>query len=163
MSSVSKVIWEKRFLEPKLSDSLVEGTTYLSVYSQIYSQTESRRHDLTATVSMHNTNVKDTIYIKKAEYFNTEGNSIRTYFDNTIFVAPMATVQIIIDEKDKSGGTGANFLFEWIIKPGSNEPFFEAVMISTSGQQGLSFSTRGRKLNELPGKIEVKHKRNQMP
>ena len=147
MSSVSKVNWEKRFLEPKQSDSLVEGTTYLSVYSQIYSQTESRRHNLTATVSMHNTNVKDTIYIKKAEYFNTEGNSIRTYFDNTIFVAPMATVQIIIDEKDKSGGTGANFLFEWIIKPGSNEPFFEAVMISTSGQQGLSFSTRGRKLN----------------
>ena len=95
---------------------------------------------------MHNTNTRDTIYIKKAEYFNTDGNSIRTYFDNTIFVAPMATVQIIIDEEDKSGGTGANFLFEWMSKPGSNEPFFEAVMISTSGQQGLSFRTEGKRL-----------------
>ncbi len=146
MSSVSKINWEKRYLEPSPKDSLVKGKTYLSVYSQIYSQTESRRHNLTATVSMHNTNTRDTIYIKKAEFFNTDGNSIRTYFDKTIFVAPMATVQIIIDEEDKSGGTGANFIFEWICKPGSNEPFFEAVMISTSGQQGLSFSTQGKTL-----------------
>ncbi len=146
ISSVSKVNWEKRFLEPSSKDSLIHGTTYLSVYSQIYSQTESRRHNLTATVSMHNTNIKDTIYIEKAEYFNTEGHSIRTYFENTIYIAPMGTVQIIIDEKDQSGGTGANFMFEWMAKPGSNEPFFEAVMISTSGQQGISFTTEGKRL-----------------
>jgi hypothetical protein len=96
---------------------------------------------------MHNTNKTDTIYVNKAEYFDTDGNSIRTYFDKTIFIAPMATVQIIIDEHDREGGTGANFIFEWMIKPGSNEPFFEAVMISTSGQQGLSFKTDGKRLN----------------
>ena len=28
-----------------------------------------------------------------------------------------------------------------------NEPFFEGVMISTSGQQGLSFSTQGIRVN----------------
>jgi hypothetical protein len=146
MSSVSPVNWEKRSMEPKDKDSLAKGSTYLSVYSQIYSQSDKRTHDLTATVSMHNTNRNDTIYIRKAEYFDTDGNSIRTYFDRTIFVAPMGTVQIIIDEKDKSGGTGANFIFDWMIKPGSNEPLFEAVMISTSGQQGLSFKTEGKRL-----------------
>ena len=147
MSSISPVNWEKRMIEVKDMDSLAQGSTYLSVYSQIYSQSDKRTHDLTATVSMHNTNRTDTIYIKKAEYFDTDGNSIRTYFDRTIFVAPMGTVQIIIDEKDKSGGTGANFIFEWMIKPGTNDPLFEAVMISTSGQQGLSFTTQGKKLN----------------
>lgn len=146
MSSISPVNWEKRSAKLNIKDSLVPGSTYLSVYSQIYSQSDQRTHDLTATVSMHNTNNRDTIYINKAEYFDTDGNSIRTYFDKTIFVAPMATVQIIIDEKDKSGGTGANFIFEWMIKPESNEPLFEAVMISTSGQQGLSFETTGIKL-----------------
>ena len=146
MSSISPVNWEKRAMEPKDKDSLTKGRTYLSVYSQIYSQTDQKTHDLTATVSMHNTNHRDTIYINKAEYFDTDGNSIRTYFEKTIFIAPMATVQIIIDEEDKSGGTGANFIFEWMIKPGSNEPFFEAVMISTSGQQGLSFKTEGKSL-----------------
>jgi len=147
MSSISPVNWEKRYMEPMVKDSLVQGSTYLSVYSQIYSQSDRTTHDLTATVSMHNTNSRDTIYINKAEYFDTDGNSIRTYFDRTIFVAPMATVQIIIDEEDTSGGTGANFIFDWMIKSQSNEPFFEAVMISTSGQQGLSFKTDGKRLN----------------
>ena len=146
ISSVIKVNWEKRFLEPSPKDSLIQGTTYLSVYSQIYSQTQNRKHDLTATVSLRNTNKKDTIYIRKAEYFDTDGKSIRTYFDKTIYIGPMGTVEIVIDEKDQSGGTGANFLFEWMAKPSSNEPFFEAVMISTSGQQGLSLSTEGKRL-----------------
>ena len=77
---------------------------------------------------------------------DTDGISISNFFYLAIFVAPMATVQIIIDEKDKSGGTGANFIFDWMIKPDSNEPLFEAVMISTSGQQGLSFTTQGKRL-----------------
>lgn len=147
ISSINPVNWEKRTIEFERSDSLVQGTTYLSVYSQIYSQSEHRTHDLTATVSMRNMNKTDTIYITKAEYFNTKGNSIRTYFDKTIFIAPMETVEIIIDERDQEGGTGANFLFYWSIKPNSNNPFFEAIMISTSGQQGLSFTTQGQKIN----------------
>lgn len=56
----------------------------------------------------------------------------------------METVEIVIDESDKEGGTGANFLFKWSISPNSSEPFFESVMLSTSGQQGISFTTRGK-------------------
>ena len=56
----------------------------------------------------------------------------------------METVEIVIDESDKEGGTGANFLFNWSIKPNSTEPFFESVMLSTSGQQGISFTTQGK-------------------
>lgn len=145
-SSTNSINWKKRTIEFELSDSLVHGTTYLSVYSQIYSQTEHRTHDLTATVSIRNMNINDTIYINNAEYFNTKGNSIRTYFDKNIFIAPMETVEIIIDEEDQEGGTGANFIFDWSIKPNSNDPFFEAIMISTSGQQGLSFTTQGQKI-----------------
>jgi len=55
----------------------------------------------------------------------------------------METAEIIIDERDKTGGTGANFLFDWNKNPDINSPIFEAVMISTYGQQGLSFTTQG--------------------
>lgn len=147
MSSINQVDWENRYGEPTVNDSLTHGSTYLSVYSEIYSRSDQRTHNLTATVSMRNTSKTDTIYIKKAEYFDTHGSSLRTYFEKTIFIAPMATVEIIIDEKDESGGTGANFIFEWITMSGSNEPLFEAVMISTTGQQGLSFSTQGQRLD----------------
>ena len=58
----------------------------------------------------------------------------------------METVEIVIDQDDNEGGTGANFIFDWKIKPDTNEPLFEAVMISTYGQQGLSFTTTGIRL-----------------
>lgn len=147
LSSINPVKWGKRSIEIKSNDSLVHGSTYLSIYSQIYSQTEHRTHNLTATVSMRNANKTDTVYINKAEYFDTKGHSIRTYFNKTIFIAPMETVEIIIDERDNKGGTGANFIFDWTKKPESNDPIFEAIMISTSGQQGLSFTTQGQKLH----------------
>ena len=147
MSSVNPINWKKRTVELKQSDSLARGTSYLSIYSQIYSITEHRTHDLTVTVSIRNVNKTDTIYINKAEYFNTQGNLIRTYFNKPIFIAPMETVEIVIDERDQEGGTGANFLFDWTIQQTSNEPIFEAVMISTSGQQGLSFTTQGKKID----------------
>lgn len=131
-----------------IPDSLMKGTSYLSIYSQIYNQTEHKTYNLTATVSIRNVNRKDTIYIENAEYFNTEGRAIRRYFDQTVYVAPMETIEIVIDEMDKEGGTGANFLFDWAIKPKSNEPLFEAVMISSYGQ-GLSFTTQGKKVNGL--------------
>ena len=146
ISSIHPVNWDKRTVNYGLPDSLNEGTTYLSVYSEIYSQTEQRTHDLTATVSLRNVNREDTVFIDKAEYFDTKGKFIRSYFDKTIYIAPMETVEIIIDENDEAGGTGANFLFEWRVDEGANEPIFEGVMISTYGQQGLSFTTQGKRI-----------------
>lgn len=143
ISSVNPVNWEKRMIDYPMNDSLIYGSSYLSVYSQIYSYSEHRKHNLTSTVSMRNINRNDTIYMQKAEYFDTHGNLIRTYFDKAIYIAPMESVEIVIDEVDQEGGTGANFIFEWMIKPGLNEPLFESVMISTSGQQGLSFTSHG--------------------
>lgn len=147
ISSISPINWEKRTLKTDIKGSLKLGKTYLSVYSQIYSTTEHRKHGLTVTVSMRNTNLNDTIYINSASYFDTEGSLIRTYFNQTIFLKPMETVEIVIDEMDDQGGTGANFMFDWAIKETSNEPLFEGVMISTSGQQGLSFTTQGKKIS----------------
>ena len=147
VSSINPVNWKMRTVNNSLSDSLTQGITYLSVYSQIYDQSEHRTFDLTVTVSMRNTNKHDTIYIDKAEYFDTKGKSIRKYFNETIYIAPMETIEIVINEMDQEGGTGANFLFDWRSHSKLNEPLFEGVMISTSGQQGLSFTTTGKRIN----------------
>ena len=128
-------------------DSLDRGSVYLSVYSQIYSLSEHRTHDLTATISMRNINLKDTVYISKADYYGTSGRLIKSYLQDDIFLKPMETLEIVIKEVDKSGGTGANFVFEWQAGDSAHAPYFEAVMISTSGQQGLSFTTQGIEIN----------------
>lgn len=143
ISSISPTNWAARTTPKALNDSLDFGKTYLSIYSQIYSLSEHRTHDLTATVSMRNTSTIDTAYVLSATYYDTKGAAIRSYFSQPIFLLPMETVEIVIDEEDKTGGTGANFLFEWKVKTLADPPFFEGVMISTSGQQGLSFTTQG--------------------
>lgn len=145
LSSLNPVNWEKRIVTTTLSDSLVNASTYLSVYSQIYSLSEHLTHNLTATISIRNTSRTDTLYITKAEYFNTHGKHIRTYISQPIFLIPLETIAIVIDEQDKEGGTGANFIVDWKTKQDTSEPLFEGIMISTSGQQGLSFTTQGKR------------------
>ncbi len=98
-------------------------------------------------VSLRNISDKDAVYLLKAEYFDTHGNSVRTYFDYPVFLKPLETTEIIIDEHDISGGTGSNFLIEWKIPKNCPEPLFEGIMNSTMGQQGLSFTTQSKRIN----------------
>lgn len=146
ISSINSENWSERTIKLASKDSLEYGKSYLSVYSQIYSFTEHKTHNLTSMISMRNTSDLDTIYLLKAEYFDTHGKSIRKYFDSTIFLAPMETIEIIIDENDVSGGTGSNFIFEWKIPENCPEPLFEGIMTSTMGQQGLSFTTQAKRI-----------------
>lgn len=146
MSSINPENWAKRAIDISSKDSLEYGKSYLSIYSQIYSLSEHRKRNLTAMISLRNTSDLDTIYVLKATYYDTHGVSIRKYFDYPIFLAPMETTEIIIDEVDISGGTGSNFIFEWKIPENCSEPLFEGIMISTIGQQGLSFTTNAKRI-----------------
>ena len=142
ISSINPEKWSKRRANINAKDSLEFGKSYLSIYSQIYSTSEHKTHNLTAMVSLRNTSDLDTIYILRAEYYDTHGKSVRKYFDKPIYLAPLETTEIIIDELDTSGGTGSNFIFDWKIPKNSSKPLFEGVMNSTMGQQGLSFTTQ---------------------
>lgn len=140
------VNWHEREIEFHPHDTMESGISYLSVYSQIYSQTEQNTKNLTVTVSMRNTDLTDTTFINGIDYYNTKGELIKSYINQTIYLLPMETIEVIIDEADKTGGTGGNFLFKWQHRPNTSEPLFEAIMISTAGQQGLSFSTTGKRV-----------------
>lgn len=135
--------WNKRRYTVKPTDKVIKGSTYLGVYSEIYARKESKTYPLTITVSIRNTSLKDSVFINKTEYYNTHGEIINTYFDKTIYVAPMETVEIVVEEGHEKGGTGGNFVFHWFTKKQNVKPLFDAVMISASGQQGISFTTQG--------------------
>lgn len=145
---VKQVDWESQKSDRSNFDSLQVGKTYLPLYSHIYHIHEHRTFDLTITVSIRNVSMTDSVYILKADYFNTVGGKIRKYLKQPIYLKPMETIEIIIAEQDNEGGSGANFVFEWAVKKSKNPPLFEAVMISTNGQQGISFITRGVELTE---------------
>lgn len=138
-----RVNWESRAASLPTTDSLVLGSSYLSVYSEIYDLTDETTHLLTATVSIRNISLSDSIFILSADYYDTHGSLIRRYVERPVYVLPMETLEIVIHRRDESGGTGANFNFDWATHNHRPEPLFEAVMIWTTGNQGISFTTQG--------------------
>jgi hypothetical protein len=144
---VHKPDWKARKAMPIDFSHWVQGATYLPVYSQIYQLHANKTYDLTVTASIRNISPKDTVILQKADYYGTDGELVRQYLNHSVFLKPLETVEIVIYEKDRAGGTGGNFVFHWAAKSESEAPLCEAVMISTSGQQGLSFLTRGVRID----------------
>ena len=150
ISSYNPNHWEDHYADPTdlglKNDSLQTGKTYLSIYSHIYSFSMEKSQNLTAMVSLRNVSDTDIVYISKADYYSTNGQLIRHYFKKPIYLKPLETVEIVIDEADEHGGSGANFIFEWSANPKTPEPLFEAIMTSLRESQGLSFTTTGRRI-----------------
>lgn len=133
----------------------VTDTVYVPVYSDIYSQGKHLRFLLTSTLSIRNPSYTDTIVVNKIEYFDTRGNMVRAFIDHPIYVLPMATVEYVIDESDKSGGSGANFIVMWSAKNEYVKTVIQSVMISVSGQQGVAFSTDGVSVSRQQSKADT--------
>jgi hypothetical protein len=142
-----RINWSARVATVTNLDSLEVGKSYLSIYSQIYSITQHKKYNLTAMTSLRNTSDSDTIYLHKADYYDSHGKLIKSYVKKPVYLLPMETLDIVIEESDISGGTGSNFIFDWKTPKGCPEPIFEAVMSSTVGSQGLSFTTQGKRIN----------------
>lgn len=143
---LEKVNWSERVAIVSKTDSLEIGQSYLSIYSQIYSLSQHKKYNLTAMASLRNTSITDTIFLYKADYYGTHGELLNKYIDKPVYLLPMETLHIVIDELDVEGGTGSNFIFDWKTPKDCPEPIFEAVMSSTIGQQGLSFTTVAKRI-----------------
>ena len=118
-------------------------TVYVSIYSDIYSESKEVKFNLTATLSIRNTSLSETLYIERIDYYNSAGERVREYLAAPIYLDPMQSIEYVIEEDDTVGGTGANFLVHWGSKTDDIQPIFEGIMISTHGQQGISFRTQG--------------------
>jgi hypothetical protein len=47
-------------------------------------------------------------------YYNTEGKLIKQYLERPVELSPLASTNFIVERTDTSGGSGANFIVEWI-------------------------------------------------
>ena len=71
---------------------------------------------------------------------------IKSYLSAPITLKPLASTRFVVEESDTKGGSGANFLVQWRAETEVNEPIMEGVMIGAAGQQGISFTSRGKAL-----------------
>ena len=122
---------------------------YVPIYSSVFHQTAAREYLLTATLSIHNIDLTENIEISAVSYFDTEGGAVSEFLSEPAVLEPLSTRQFVVPQADRSGGTGANFLVKWESETEVTRPIIEAVMISTSGQQGISFITQGAVVREL--------------
>jgi hypothetical protein len=144
-NKVSETNHHSDFHFEKVDKSTFEKTemVYIPIYSDIYFVDTRHTFSLTATLSIRNTSFKDSIYVFSIDYYNSAGQKVRRYNESTLLVKPMESVEFVVGNKDNTGGVGANFVVEWAAKSGSQRPYFQGIMIGTTGQQGISFTTEG--------------------
>lgn len=118
-------------------------TVYVPAYSSIFHGDKKRELELSITLSIRNTNIKNSIILIAVDYYDTKGNRIKIYVKKPQRIGPLESIQFIINESDLSGGAGANFIVRWSSEKKVNPPLIESIMIGTKGQQGISFSMRG--------------------
>ena len=128
--------------------SSIGQQVYVPVYSHIYQQDRQKTFNLTTTLSIRNADPHRSFELTRVSYYDSEGNHIQQYLDSPKQIAPLASVSYVIEERDLRGGVGANFLVDWQSEAPVIPPVIEAVNISTSQQQGISFLSVGRVLQE---------------
>lgn len=135
---------------PQVDSLPYQDTVYVPIYSDIYNESKDVKFNLTATLSIRNTSLKEKIYIHDIDYYDSKGKLVRKYISNEqdIYLDAMQSIEYVIEENDTEGGTGANFIINWASTNPNLYPIFEGIMISTNGQQGISFSTMGISIKE---------------
>jgi hypothetical protein len=123
-------------------------TVYVPIYSHIYSGLKGRPFSLAATLSIRNTDPKNSITLVSVKFFDSEGKLVKAYLDKPAELKAMASTRYILTEGDTAGGSGANFLVKWQSPAKVNPPLIEGVMIGTRSGQGISFVSRGRVIDE---------------
>ncbi len=125
------------------SKEVVAGQmVYVPIYSHIYAR-GGKPFLLEATLSVRNSDPKEDITIASARYYDTNGKLIRNYLEKPMLLKSLATTEFLVPQKEIEGGSGANFIVEWISDTKVNKPVIEAVMIGIEGQTNISFVRPG--------------------
>lgn len=140
----SKMALDSEEVSTSKAENLANNdTVYVPVYSEIFSRDDKNQLLLTSTLSIHNTSLKDSLYIYKIEYYSTDGKLIRNYIKNGKWLKPLQTKNIVIDQIDKEGGVGANFIVYWGSNKKGLKPLMQSVMVIADGPKSFAFTSDG--------------------
>ncbi len=123
-------------------------TVYVPVYSNVFSGPRKRPLQLEATLAVRSTDPSAVLRITAIDYYDTGGKLVRRFLERPRTLGPLASTDVHIEEKDVSGGFGANFIVRWEADRIINAPIIECVMIGASGGQGISFVSPGQEIQE---------------
>ena len=120
-------------------------TVYVPIYSHI-NRSSGTPQLLEATLSIRNSDPKNSITLLSARYYDTEGQELQNYYKEPKVLKPLQSTEILVEKTDTRGGSGANFIIEWVADIPVYEPVIEAIMVSNSNNS-ISFKSTGRPLS----------------
>jgi len=122
---------------------------YVPIYSSIHYTDSKQTLELAATLSIHNVNPDRAITLARADYYDTTGKLLKRFVDKPVAMGPLATRNLVIEQADRAGGSGANFLVEWTAGEEVVSPIVEALMVNASSNLGISFMSPGKVIRNL--------------
>ncbi len=132
--------------------ALVEGQTiYVPIYSHVFYGDRVAPFNLSANLSIRNTDPSRSIMIFSVKYYDSYGKFVKSYLKEPVLINPLSSIRYYVKESDKSGGSGACFVVKWRAEEKVNAPIVEGVMLETAAGQGLSFISRGKPIVEPGG------------
>lgn len=123
-------------------------TVYVPVYSHVFTGPRRLPFQLATTLSIRNTDLSSPLRVTAIDYYDTNGKMVRRYLAKPTLLAPLGTSYVHIEEKNDSGGFGANFIVRWQADREINAPIIECVMIGATSGQGISFVSPGQVIVE---------------
>jgi hypothetical protein len=130
-------------------------TVYVPAYSEVFFGSEDTSADLAVTLAIHNTDFNSPIIIQSVRYYDTDGNVVLDYVEDPVEISPLATSGFLVEEGDRSGGWGSNFVVEWVAEEPVHEPLIEALMVSTVGLNGISMISLGRVISQTTEAVDI--------
>lgn len=132
-----------------LQDTARGRLVYVPAYSRLF-RDEKQFVQVTATLSVRNTDPEHPITLTLVHYYNTFGQRARRYIVEPIQLPPMSAVSFVEGEPAQpwnEGDVGASFVVAWRADAPVTDPVIEAVM---SADGGLAFASPGRPLTRRP-------------
>lgn len=121
----------------------VRESIYVPVYAHIYFEDRTKLLELTETVSIRNTDPSNPIILTAVKHYSTDGSMLKNYLASPVSLKPLATADFVVPRTDVRGGTGANFVVDWVAKSKVAPPIVESIMINAGQSHGISFLSRG--------------------
>jgi hypothetical protein len=133
-------------LESRLEKVAVGRTVFVPVYSHVF-RYGGEQLLLEVTLTVRNTDTELPIVVESVRYYGTAGELLREYLDAPVVLGPLASADFLVEQRDRAGGVGANFLVEWVAESPVIEPLIEAVMVGSEGDQAISFARPGHAID----------------
>ena len=120
-------------------------TVYVPIYSQIFSRGDEKRQlNLSANLSIRNTDSANSIHITEVNYYDSQGKLIKSHLNSPTELKPMSSIYFLVQKLDTSGGWGANFIVKWKSAKSVTEPLIEAIHMGAAGPNSYAFDSRGK-------------------